>query len=137
MHTVCVAVKAEKTVTYSVLVPYPEEKTAADGTKYTVNKCRPEERTRTVTITKCVPELRTHACPLTLQLDGLASAEPEVLATLAQDDGNLHLAATLATHEGPLSLKGVKQASEQALAALEGRSVTLPPELQPTPPEKD
>lgn len=170
-HTVCVAVQEEKTVTYSVMVPYPEEKTATDGTKYTVKKCRPQERTRTVTISKCVPELRTHACPLTLQLDGLASAEPKVLAALAQHDGNLHLAGLktlsieaarrlathqggtlaldglviltddlatiLAAHEGPLSLKGVQEASEQALATLEGRNVTLPPELQPPPHEKD
>lgn len=128
-HTVCIPVLEEKTVTYSVMVPYSEEKTAADGKVFTVQKCRPEERTRTFTVTKCVPESRTHACPLTLQLDGLASADPEVLAALARHDGNLHLAglealsidgaSRLATHRGgTLALDGLVILNDDVAAIL-------------------
>ena len=94
-----------------------------------VEHLSPEERTRMVTITTCGPESRTHPCPLTLQLDGLAAAEPEVLAALAQHHGNLHLAGLkmvsiegarrLTTHKGgTLTLDGLVILTDQIAAIL-------------------
>jgi hypothetical protein len=117
-YTVMVPVQDTIEQKYTVMVTRPEEKTSPDGKKYTVSKCFPEERTRLVSHTKYVPEQLTHKCPLTLQLDGLSTTEPRVLAALAEHDGNLFLngmktlsqeqARSLAAHKGgTLALNGV------------------------------
>ena len=132
--TVMVPVCGEKTMTYTVMVSYAEDKTRDDGTKYTINKCRPEERKKTITFTKMVPEKVNRTCPFTLQFDGLESAEPRTLAELAKHVGNLHLnglkalsreqAQSLAAHKGGMlaldGLASLDAGTAEVLAAHEG-----------------
>jgi hypothetical protein len=116
-YEVMVPVQEEKTATYTVMVCVAEDKLLDDGTKTSVKKCQPEERTRTYTVTKMIPEQKTRSItlPYTLQLDALAAPEPSVLAALAKHDGNLHLNA----------IKTLTPDQAQSLAAHKGGTLAL------------
>ena len=134
-HTVCVPYTDEIIQTYTVMESYAEEIVRDDGTKASVNKCRPVQKSRTVVVRKCRQEERSHVCPLTLQLDALTTATPEVLAALAKHDGHLDLnglkslmpdgAKALAQHKaGTLVLDGLSSLDAnvaEQLAARGGR----------------
>ena len=123
--TVMVPVSRKESRKYSVMVPVPEEVEQADGTKVTVNKCRPEERTMTVSFTVWVPETSDRKCPFTLQMDGLNSLKASTLAEIAKHSGNLLLnglrsvtveeAKVLAAHNGGvLALDGLESLEPEA-----------------------
>lgn len=134
VYTVSVPYTEEITRTYTVMEEYAEEIVREDGTKASVSKSRPVQKTRSVAVTKCRMEERSRFYPLTLQLDGLATAKPQVMAALASHDGHLHLnglrsitpdeATALVPHKGgTLALDGLATLDirvAKRLAAREG-----------------
>lgn len=133
MTTVCEPVPVEKSVTYTIMESYTEEK-VAEGRTFTVTKCRPVKRSRVVAYANCVPVKREHRCPHVLSLDGLSEVSTDVLDELVQHDGDLHLnglghltadqAASLANHRGgALALNGLTSLDLETATQLVRRGI--------------